>query len=254
MQIGDISILALNDGEFRMPYDFLTNPMPHDELVGADGVVRLPIGCFLIPGDEPILIDIGFGPRSNELLTGGALIDALASAGYLPSDIATIALSHPHPDHVGWLATPDGELVFDQAQVVLARPDWDYFVTDRTGEIADHLHHALTRLGDDGRITLFDAEHSLGSSVTALPAPGHTPGHTVFVIHDRGERAVLLGDAVHCPQQLSNADWGAVGDVDPVLAARTRTWLQRDLDAHGGVAVGSHFPGLVGSRLLTTQG
>jgi glyoxylase-like metal-dependent hydrolase (beta-lactamase superfamily II) len=248
--VGEVSVLALDDGEFRMPVDFLTDPTAHRELAGPDGVARLPVGCFLVPGDEPVLVDLGYGPRTDPLLTGGALPARLAAVGLRPEDVPTIALSHPHPDHVGWLATPEGELVFPRARVVMAAADWEHFVRARTGSLAEHLHAALLDLYDRGRLTLLAGEEPVTSSVTALPAPGHTPGHTVFVVHDRGERALLLGDAVHCPQQLTHADWGALGDVDRALARRTREWLQRDLEQHGGVAVGSHFPELTALRLL----
>jgi glyoxylase-like metal-dependent hydrolase (beta-lactamase superfamily II) len=250
VRVGNVPVVALDDGEFRMPADFLSDPTPHRELAGPDGVVRLPIGSFLIPGDEPVLVDLGFGPRADALLTGGRLLGELGRAGHEPADIRTIALTHPHPDHVGWLATVEGDLVFPNARVLLSEADWRHFVETRTGALEEHLLQAFLRLRDTDRLVLVDSEQPVTRSVTALPAPGHTPGHTVFVIHDSGRRALLLGDAVHCPQQLTHTDWGAVGDVDPHLAARTREWLYRDLEAHDGAAIGCHFPGLSGWRIL----
>jgi glyoxylase-like metal-dependent hydrolase (beta-lactamase superfamily II) len=250
LSIGGVTLVLLSDGEFRMYPDFLTDPEPQRELAGSDGVARLPIGCFLIPGDAPMLIDIGFGPASDELLTGGQLLDHLQLAGYRPENILTIALSHLHPDHVGWLATKQGELIFENAEIIMGAADWRYFVEDRFGDLAAHLRHALEDLHRDGRVRLLDGETDLTRAITAMPTPGHTPGHTVFAIHDRGERALLLGDAVHCPQQLSHAEWGAAGDVDRALAAATREALQRDLERHGDLALGCHFPDLRAIRLL----
>ncbi|MGY1602950.1 MBL fold metallo-hydrolase [Geodermatophilus sp. SYSU D00815] len=251
VRVGDVAVLALDDGVFRMPADFLTDPTPHRLLAGADGAVRLPVGAFLVPGDEPLLIDLGFGPRENSLLTGGRLLADLRRAGYGPADVRSIALSHLHPDHVGWLATTEGQPVFPNARVHLAEGEWRHFVESRAGALDEHVREGLVHLGARDRLVLLDGERPISRAVTAVPAPGHTPGHTVFVIHDAGERAVLLGDAVHCPQQLTRADWGAVGDVDPRLAARTRAWLRRDLEAHDAVALGCHFPGLAGVRLLS---
>ena len=34
----------------------------------------------------------------------------------------------------------------------------------------------------------FDGETQLVPGVRAMPAPGHTPGHTIYVIESRGER------------------------------------------------------------------
>ena len=69
---------------------------------------------------------------------------------------------------------------------------------------------------------------------------------------DRVVAAVLvLGDAMYCPQQLSELEWGAVSDVDPALARKTRERYERDLELHGGGAVGCHFPELKVARALT---
>jgi glyoxylase-like metal-dependent hydrolase (beta-lactamase superfamily II) len=133
---------------------------------------------------------------------------------------------------------------------VLAEADWEYFVLGRSGEMDEHIHQALVDLHARGRVELLATEQRLTPHVTAMPAPGHTPGHTVFAVHDAGERAVLLGDALYCPQQLGHSEWEAVSDVDPVLAARTRAVLERDLEEHDALGVGAHFPGLRASRVL----
>jgi glyoxylase-like metal-dependent hydrolase (beta-lactamase superfamily II) len=88
--------------------------------------------------------------------------------------------------------------------------------------------------------------------ITRLDAAGHTPGHSVFVISDGPDRALLLGDALYCPAQLTQTDWAALTDVDPSLARATRRRLAGDLAERGGVAVGCHFPGLQAGRVLQT--
>jgi glyoxylase-like metal-dependent hydrolase (beta-lactamase superfamily II) len=86
--------------------------------------------------------------------------------------------------------------------------------------------------------------------VGALPPPGHTPGHLAFAIRDHGERLLVLGDAMYCPAQLTDADLTAMHDVDPVLARRTRALIRRELDGHATSAVGCHFPGLRSARVV----
>jgi glyoxylase-like metal-dependent hydrolase (beta-lactamase superfamily II) len=250
--VGDLTILALSDGEFAMSSDFLSCRAAHDALVAADGKVHMPIGAFLLPGDEPILIDLGFGPdQTSPRLTGGNLISQLRGQGCAPEQVSVIAITHPHPDHIGWLAGPDGRETFPRARLLMAAADWDHFVRAGHGEMAGHVRAALERMGAQGRIELLSGEHAIGPHITALPAPGHTPGHTVYAVRDGDERAMLLGDAIYCPQQLGHADWTALSDTDPALATRTREALERDLAADGALAVGAHFPGLVASRVLT---
>lgn len=250
--VGGTTVLALSDGVFTMPPDFLSSPDAHEQLKDDEGHVHLPVGAFLFPGDQPLLVDLGFGPGPrNDLLRGGNLMDQLRAVGCAPEDVTTVALTHPHPDHIGWLATADGRQWFPRATLVLAAADWSYFVDEGRGEMDDHIQEALADLHARGRVELMDGERTLTPQVTALPAPGHTPGHTVYAVHDGDERAVLLGDALYCPQQLGHSDWEAVSDVDPRLAASTRALLERDLEEHGGLAVGAHFPGLRAGRLLT---
>jgi glyoxylase-like metal-dependent hydrolase (beta-lactamase superfamily II) len=251
LSVGDLRILALSDGEFTMPRDFLSSPEAHDALAGHDGLVHMPVGCFLFPGDQPVLVDLGFGPGpGNNVLTGGNLLNQLRRSGHRPEEIEIIAITHPHPDHIGWLATADGQQHFPRARLLLATADWDYFIGQQQGEMDDHIRVALEELYRQGRLELLSGQYAVTPHITALPAPGHTPGHTVFAVHDHGERAVLLGDSIYCPQQLGHADWEAVSDVDPLLAARTRRTLERDLEQHAALAVGAHFPGLVAARVL----
>jgi len=68
--------------------------------------IELPLGTtfpsvniWLIPGDEPTLIDAGYRlPGSFELLKKG-----LAENAYTISDIKKVLITHEHPDHVGLL-------------------------------------------------------------------------------------------------------------------------------------------------------
>ena len=58
---------------------------------------------------------------------------------------------------------------------------------------------------------------AIAPGVDLRAAPGHTPGSTVVVISSGTERAILLGDAVHCPVELLEEEWEFMADVDPRL-------------------------------------
>jgi hypothetical protein len=76
----------------------------------------------------------------------------------------------------------------------------------------------------------------------------------VVVISSGSERAMLLGDVVHCPAELLSDDWEAVFDVDPALSRRSRQALARELEGSDVRAAGAHFPGLEFGRLLAAEG
>jgi glyoxylase-like metal-dependent hydrolase (beta-lactamase superfamily II) len=253
LRVGDRTMVCLRDGDFIMPDDFL-GLEAHRQLADPDGQVRLPIGCFLVPGDEPLLIDAGIGPDLKlDILVGGALVDELASVGVQPADIRHIALSHLHADHIGWIATKEGGITFPNAHVYVADDDWEHFLVERHDpRPVPWVRAAFDDLANRGQLTILDGERQLVRGVTALPAPGHTPGHTVYVVHDHDDRAVLFGDAVYCPQQLTEVDWEATSDVDPVLSRRTRERLWREVEDGGGLVVGPHFPGLRAGRVLSS--
>jgi glyoxylase-like metal-dependent hydrolase (beta-lactamase superfamily II) len=87
-----------------------------------------------------------------------------------------------------------------------------------------------------------------------MVAPGHTPGSTIMVISSGTERALLLGDVVHCPVELLDDEWAGMGDVDPDLAKRTRNALARELEGTDVPAAAAHFPGLQFGKLLAARG
>jgi glyoxylase-like metal-dependent hydrolase (beta-lactamase superfamily II) len=259
IRVGDRTLVALSDGVFRVPPKFLGTPENptacYDALAATQGAeVRMPLGCFLVPGERTALIDLGAGPEDlngRGLLIGGRLLDHLAAQGVHPADVDVVTLSHLHADHIGWLADPHGEPTFPNATLYLRRAEWDHFVVAGSDPApAPHLLHGLRELADRGRLELVDGETDIVPGVRSLPAPGHTPGHSLHVVHDRDERVLLFGDAMYCPHQLTETDWAAASDVDPALAARTLARYVRDLERNGGAALGCHFPELLEARVF----
>jgi glyoxylase-like metal-dependent hydrolase (beta-lactamase superfamily II) len=89
----------------------------------------------------------------------------------------------------------------------------------------------------------------LAPGVNVMLTPGHTPGHASFVISSGAERAIVLGDTIHCPLEISHPELALLSDVDPAAGRATRALLQRELDG-GAIAVGCHFPDFVFGRVV----
>jgi glyoxylase-like metal-dependent hydrolase (beta-lactamase superfamily II) len=256
--IGRRILVAVSDGFLQISPTFLgtvEDPAAGDSVLRrVYGQSRLPLGCFFFPGPPNVLVDTGFGPTEEpDVIVGGRLLGNLAQHGVRPEDVDIVALTHLHADHVGWVGDPAGRPVFPNAQFMLGSGDWEYFMA-RDDALKPHTRESLQWLDGQGRVVLQDGETAVAPGLTRLSAPGHTPGHSLFVVHDGPARMLLLGDAVYCPQQLSHADWQAASDVDPTLARATRETFLRDLELHGGEAVGSHFPGLIAGRGLANSG
>jgi glyoxylase-like metal-dependent hydrolase (beta-lactamase superfamily II) len=166
------------------------------------------------------------------------------------ADITDVICSHLHADHVGWLFDAVARPVFTRAAIWLGRGDWDHFVAG-AGEMLPHIREGFRARGMSSRLNVIDQEAAITAGITARPAPGHTPGHLCVVVSSGEERAVLLGDAITCPIQLDEPAWHSIGDVDPLLAARTRERLWRELEDEHTIGAGAHFPELRFGALAT---
>lgn len=149
-------------------------------------------GLLVEHGTRALLIDAGFGPRAvpedpdhpdRGAVHGGSLPGNLALLGRSPNDIETVAFTHLHPDHTGW-ACVDPPL-FTRATFVIPKAEWDH---------CDPMVAAL-----EARTRLVLAGDEIFPGVHAVALPGHTAGHTGFVIASHGVRLLAFGDAMLSP-------------------------------------------------------
>jgi glyoxylase-like metal-dependent hydrolase (beta-lactamase superfamily II) len=242
-----------------MPADFLTGPVdPGTGEVDEHGRARLPVQSFLVSGRRTVLIDAGLGPdpeRDMASIAGHLGIDrgsiglygdagltrALAAYGVSRDAVDAVCLTHLHADHTGWLTLADGSAAFPRAEIFVPRADFDHYVGGDLPQLPRPVRDLLRGLADAGRVQLIAAEVAVSQEVTAVPAPGHTPGHTIYAVADRGERALVIGDAMYCPAQLGALDVGARHDADPAAARRTRAMIAEEAERNGTVIVGGHF-------------
>lgn len=272
MRIGNIEVEPLYDGvgaiaavDFfkRMPAEAWAD---HAEYLTEDGTWEFPIGGYLVgAGDRLVLIDTGLGPRARSIMHGGQLLKSLALLGVTPDDVTDVLFTHLHTDHIGW-AWHHGEATFRSATYRCHADDWNYFVggpgaselamdawpapgfSDESVAWIDILH------GIADRLEMWSTEETLFDGIDLVMAPGHTPGSTLVVLSSGAERGIIVGDAVHCPAQLTNTDWGAFGDVDPRAAAAARERLARELEGTPHYVAGPHFPGLRFGRVIASAG
>jgi glyoxylase-like metal-dependent hydrolase (beta-lactamase superfamily II) len=254
-RIGELRLDPVTDGTGRFPptasYRGSTDEQwrLHAGLLDADGLLGFSVGGFLLRGNgEVTLVDLGLGHRSLFGMRGGAFLRELAALGVRPADVTNVIFTHLHLDHIGWASEDDGRPVFPRATYRCAWADWEYFVDGQRGE----EHRLLAPLRD--RWTPWERSGPLLAGVDVLDAPGHTPGSSLVVVSSDRERAVLLGDVVHCPVELLDAEWAGLGDVDPELARRTREAFAREFEDSQVPLAAAHFPGLAFGRLLRGEG
>jgi glyoxylase-like metal-dependent hydrolase (beta-lactamase superfamily II) len=265
IMVGDIRLTYLPDGETRLsPTAFFPASTEegwklHPEWLDGDGLLLASLGGLLVEtGDRKVLIDTGFGPRHAEFpgfgpFDGGKLLQSLKEHGLEPGQIDTVVFTHLHLDHVNAAVRRDGEdwaLAFPKARFLVRDNEWHHWVgkNDPAGMYEE------TELAIRDHVDLCDADTAVAPGVTLVSTPGHTPGHTSVVIASGTDRAIVLGDVLHCPVQLEEEEWGCVFDVDPDLARQTRDTLLAELEGSNTIAAGGHFSDFTFGRCMRGEG
>lgn len=181
--------------------------------LNKQGQVAMSAGGLLVERDgRTLLIDAGFGPQTGETPFGpansGALPGTLAALGHDPAGIDTVAFTHLHVDHTGWAFTrnPDGtwRKTFPGARYLVAAAEWEPY---GRGDIVPGAAPAAVLEQLAAARTLVDAGEEVFPGVAAVVTPGHSPGHTSYIITSgTGSRLIAFGDAFHIPAQLAHPD------------------------------------------------
>ena len=256
LRVGSLTVQPFLDGIAVLePAMFTVGTEPadwaaHADLLDDDGLLRVPVGAYVVrTGDKTVMLDAGIGPTTDPMFSGHELLTNLAVGGVAREDIDVVVVSHCHADHCGWLDT-DGELTFPNATIRIGAADWAHFVEGTGGG-----RKRATRLrAVESRVELIDRDGTVvAPGITTRSTPGHTPGHTSAVLSSDGERLIMMGDALHCPAQLTESEWQFLYDVDRDLASRTREELIREAEAPATQLLPAHFPGMRAARLLPAQ-
>lgn len=255
--VGDLRLTYLPDGDIEgVPTAFFPSTTQADwdarpDLVRDDGHFVAGAGALLVErGDDRFVVDAGLGPvtigpdDSPPLfgtLRGGDLPASCTAAGLDPATVDLVLLTHLHLDHVGW-ATPscceDGRSLFPAAT-------WAVGVGETVGP---HREEHLALAGEAERTREVADGEEVRPGVRAWSLPGHTPGHTAWVIDagstqhaDRGQRVIAFGDAMHSPAQVEHPEWAVAVDGDGETAGRSRRALLDALAGDDVLGFGVHF-------------
>lgn len=133
-------------------------------------------------GKRTALIDVGaFGVRKP-------LLEQLSSKGVQPADVTDVVLTHAHYDHaINFVLFPNATVWIGEVELDWARaqpPGFNPLPELYVRELASSPKVNRVRAGD----TLFPG-------LTAIAAPGHTPGHLLFYWTDAQQAVLFTGDA-----------------------------------------------------------
>ncbi|ETW13644.1 beta-lactamase domain containing protein [Roseivivax marinus] len=256
--VGDMTVTCLGDGSLHIGPDSLIGieADAYTELMRAQfrdpETYPTSVNAFAIQrGDETILVDAGTADAMGPGL--GRLPRSLEAAGIDPASVTRLLATHLHPDHVaGALSGQDA--MFPNAELVVSETDRAFWSDEGNFSGAPEMMQNFANLARSvlsaysDRLVTFSGEEDIGSGITSMPLPGHTPGHSGYMLSSGDDSLLIWADIVHVPPvQFARPDVAIGFDVDPEQAVETR---QRTMDmvATDRLQVaGSHigFPGVV---------
>lgn len=265
--VGDIEVTTLFDGIWEKPHDpaFIRNATV-DETKAAlraagmdDSKVTIPFTITLVKmGGKTIMFDSGTGAQLSPL--AGRLAASMATAGIDPKSISTIVVTHFHPDHIfGLMAKDTNAQVYPDAEIVVPEAELKFWsdpgvfarLPEANRGLAQRIQATLAKWKNVRPIA---GEAEAAPGITALPAYGHTPGHTVYQVGSGKDQLLVLADVTNIPALFArHPDWHPVFDADPIAAeANRRKFFDRAI-ADNVIMTGYHY-GAPGAGRMSKDG
>lgn len=266
-KLGEAEVTTVYDGIWEKPHtpEFIRNASVEETKAAlrAAGLpeAHVPITftvTFVKIGGRTIMFDSGTGGQLAP--TAGKLAGNMQAAGIDPGAIDLILVTHFHPDHIfGLMAKDTNEQVYPKAQIVVPAAEYGWWTDpvvtaqlpkDRQG-LAKRIQATFPTWTN---LTQVEGEKEVAPGIRAVPSPGHTAGHTVYLVGSGSDQLVNLADTSTIPALfVRNPGWHAAFDADPVQAeANRRKWFDRVV-ADRIAVVGYHF-GMPGAGRIEKDG
>jgi glyoxylase-like metal-dependent hydrolase (beta-lactamase superfamily II) len=266
LHIGRYRIRELSDGLFRLDGGAMFGVVPKvlwSKLCAADeqNRVELALRCLLVEGaGRRVLLDAGIGekwsPREVDMYAidhaAGELRRSLAHLGVAVEDVTDVVVTHLHFDHAGGLTRSDGNgrlaLSFPNARVHVQRDHfaWAQHPTEKDRASFRAENYAL--LESAGKLVLHDGDAEVAPGLRIRRGGGHTVGHQMIQIDDRGDGLVFTGDTLPTAAHLKPA-YVMGYDLFPLATLEEKKKILDEVFARGLVLAFDHEPKFAACRL-----
>ena len=261
-KIGSIEVTVATDGvnRFKMAEDHVTN-IKKDVVNAALAEVFMEKDMMTTPynpiaintGSKLAIIDTGTGESNYKKSNGtaGQFVTNLAAAGIDRNAVDVVIISHYHGDHVNGLLMDDNSLTYPNAEILVPAREHQYWMDDGEmsrapkGRIEGVFKNARRVFTPEAlkRVRTYEGGKEVIPGVTAQGTPGHSPGHSSFVIASGSDSVYVQSDVTHVPFLfVRHPDWHVFYDQDAAMAEATRRKVYDMLAADKMRVQGFHYP------------
>ena len=220
LPLGDPHANFVGLAKEEMDRQLTSNFLPTDNALLEQNIL------VLNTGDKIVVFDTGMGSLQLFGPTPGKMMKNLKVAGIDPKDVDAVVMSHAHIDHCGGCVADDGSKNFPNAQYYISQLDYDFWTDEKKvpSQFKVFWETATKNLVPvkDRMVFIKDGQEFL-PGIQAISAPGHTVGHTIFMIQSGGKNLCYIGDLTHHPVLLMEKPLTEfLYDTDAKQSAQTR--------------------------------
>lgn len=260
---GGTRVALIQAGRFRSDAGALLGVVPRgmwgplvaDE-IDAEHRLLQALNCLLIetPAGR-VLVETGIGARISDKARamrsyeGPWIVPALEKAGFDPSTVDAVVVSHLHYDHAGGVMRPDGSPSFPRARLVAQLGEWEIAMGDNPRLIAGYDQPELRLFRDLGLRDAVDGEAELLPGVSVFVTGGHSAGHQGVLVRGADRTLAFFGDLCMRPWS-ANPRWVTAFDDFPLDSVAVKQALFARAADEGWTIALSHEPSKPVGRLV----